>query len=186
MPAVLSRWYYYCELTCLATSFGTMGTFISDNPYVSVNGGYAWQSAMVSRTNTTLLCVLKIGSSTYTLTQFDVCFSSMEPIALASIKLSLLFFYRRIFISQAVHYIIWALVGIVVVWSLSMSIGYLVACSDAIQTHYKMHCHHSMYTLGNVYAIVDTIVDFVILIIPITLVNIILQNPPARTSALIA
>ena len=90
----------------------------------------------------------------------------IEPIAIGSIKLSLLFFYRRVFIYQVVHYIIWILVGFVVVWTLFLPIGYAISCANSMRANFRA-CPHSTYSMEKTWTIVDTVVDFVILIIPI-------------------
>ncbi|RJE21535.1 hypothetical protein PHISCL_06139 [Aspergillus sclerotialis] len=137
-------------LMIIGAAWGVLASFLSADGTMSLKGAYAWQSGM-----------------------FDVCFTLVEPMALASIKLSLLFFYRRLFIDQVVHYIIWILVGIVVAWSLAMPIVYMIFCSNRIRTHFQSDCYYSIdsrHSMEKAYTTVDTAIDFAILIIPVPLI----------------
>lgn len=97
----------------------------------------------------------------------------MEVPALTSIKLSLLFFYRRIFITGTTSAVIWTLIATVVAWGtaffalLILALGgcWAQMCFKSAPHGYgriPKHFYHADIT----YMALDAVVDVAMLIIP--------------------
>ena len=102
----------------------------------------------------------------------------MQVLALASIKLSILFFYRRIFRGHFFGIAIWVLIGLVVAWASTFFIAILAACGTHIRANFqtlaalKSECVDTFRILIALSAS-DVAVDLAILVVPIPLVSMI-------------
>lgn len=100
----------------------------------------------------------------------------MQILALATIKLSILFFYRRIFRGRAFDIASWFLIGVVGVWVVTFFIAILAACGTSIAANFqtlgdlKTECVDTFEILIAL-AVSDVAVDLAILIMPIPLVS---------------
>ncbi|KAL8704394.1 MAG: hypothetical protein Q9225_008089 [Loekoesia sp. 1 TL-2023] len=99
----------------------------------------------------------------------------MQILALATIKLSILFFYRRIFRGRIFDISSWVLVGVVIAWAATFFIAILAACGTSIEANFdtlgalKERCVNTFDILIAL-AVSDVAVDLAILIMPIPLV----------------
>ena len=100
----------------------------------------------------------------------------MQILALATIKLSILFFYRRIFRGRSFDIASWFLIGVVVAWAVTFLIAILAACGTAIAVNFqtlgalKQECVNTFDILIAL-AVSDVAVDLAILVMPIPLVS---------------
>lgn len=100
----------------------------------------------------------------------------MQILALATIKLSILFFYRRIFRGRAFDIASWFLIGVVGIWAVTFFIAILAACGTSIAANFqtlgdlKTECVDTFEILIAL-AVSDVAVDLAILIMPIPLVS---------------
>ncbi|KKY13829.1 hypothetical protein UCDDS831_g08654 [Diplodia seriata] len=96
----------------------------------------------------------------------------MQPLAIGFIKLSFLFFYRRIFfVYKSFQVISLILVAITVAWIIAFFFGFTFACGINFATNWA-----SLSEIGEkcgfgfmatvVYSILDAALDFIILILP--------------------
>lgn len=99
----------------------------------------------------------------------------MAVVALALLKLVILFFYRRIFRGRGFNIASWILTGIVVAWAVAFFIAKLAACGNSIRTNFdtlgklKEKCVNT-FTLLVCLTVFDVVVDLAIMILPIPLV----------------
>ncbi|KAL9604225.1 MAG: hypothetical protein Q9219_000623 [cf. Caloplaca sp. 3 TL-2023] len=109
--------------------------------------------------------------------KLSYAFSILQPLTLGTIKLSILFFYRRIFQGQTFSLISWVLITLVVLWTLGFSILGVFACG----THFARYLDKSDSTRycanGKVALLVscisDVVLDIAILVLPIPLVAVV-------------
>ena len=100
----------------------------------------------------------------------------MQIVTLATIKISILFFYRRIFRGRAFDIASWVLIGVVVAWAITFFIAILAACGTSIAANFqtlgalKGECVNTFDILIAL-AVSDVAVDLAILIMPIPLVS---------------
>ena len=100
----------------------------------------------------------------------------MQILALALIKLSILFFYRRIFRGRSFEIASWILIGVVVAWATAFFIAILAACGTSIAANFqtlgalKEECVNTFDILIAL-AVSDVAVDLAILVMPIPLVG---------------
>lgn len=100
----------------------------------------------------------------------------MEVLALASIKLSIIFFYRRIFRGQAFNVVSWALIGVVIAWAITFFVVKFADCGTSIAANFqslaalKGECVDTFKILIAL-AVSDVAVDLAILIMPMPLVS---------------
>lgn len=96
----------------------------------------------------------------------------MQPLAIGFIKLSFLFFYRRIFfVYNSFQIVSLVLVAITAAWIIAFFFGFTFACGTNFATNWA-----SLAEIGEkcgfgfmatvVYAILDAVLDFVILVLP--------------------
>ena len=96
--------------------------------------------------------------------------------ALMTLKLSLLFFYRRVFRGRAFSITSWVLIGAVIAWAIAFFIAILAACHTSIRANFetlgdlKEECIDTFVVLICL-AVFDVAVDFAIMILPIPLVR---------------
>ena len=113
---------------------------------------------------------------THGLLQLEYPFDLMQIVALAAIKLSILFFYRRIFRGQAFYIASWVLIGVVGAWAITFFVAILAACGTSIAANFqtlgalKGECVDTFDVLIAL-AVSDVAVDLAILIMPIPLVS---------------
>lgn len=100
----------------------------------------------------------------------------MQVLALATIKLSILFFYKRIFVGRTFRIFSWFLIATVIAWAVTFFIGIIAACGTHIRANFqtlgnlKSQCINT-FALLVALAVSDVLVDLVILIIPISQVS---------------
>ncbi|KAF4537468.1 Plasma membrane protein pth11-like protein [Lasiodiplodia theobromae] len=96
----------------------------------------------------------------------------MQPLAIGFIKLSFLFFYRRIFfVYNSFQVVSLVLVAITAAWIIAFFFGFTFACGTNFATNWA-----SLAEIGEkcgfgfmatvVYAILDAVLDFIILVLP--------------------
>lgn len=108
--------------------------------------------------------------------QLEFPFNLFQIPALATIKLSILFLYRRIFRGQAFNIASWVLIGIVIAWAITFFVALLAACGTPFAANFQMlavlkrECVDTFRILI-AFAVSDVAVDVAILIMPIPLVN---------------
>ena len=113
---------------------------------------------------------------TYDLSQLEYPFDLMQIATLATIKMSILFFYRRIFRGRTFDIASWVLIGVVAVWAITFFIAILAACGTSIAANFqtlgalKRECVNTFDILIAL-AVSDVAVDLAILIMPIPLVS---------------
>ena len=100
----------------------------------------------------------------------------MQVPALASVKLSFLFFYRRIFNTGSIrtfNVLSMGLVVIVTCWAISFFFAYVFVCKGHFSAFYEstqaveaLYCVHTT-PLNNSFAISDVITDLMIILLPI-------------------
>lgn len=99
----------------------------------------------------------------------------MQIPALAAVKMSFVFFYRRIFITGHNNVFPWismAVIVVTVVWSLGYFFSFLFLCPGHPSAYWsaliniKEHCLDTM-KLHNAYGISDVILDIIIILLPI-------------------
>ena len=121
-------------------------------------------------------CVATSKDGTHGPLQLEFPFDLMQILALATIKLSILFFYRRIFRGQAFDIASWVLIGVVGAWAITFFVAILAACGTSIAANFqtlsalKGECVDTFDILIAL-AVSDVAVDLAILIMPIPLVS---------------
>lgn len=101
----------------------------------------------------------------------------MAPLALGLIKLSVLFFYRRIFRGRAFDILNWILITLVVLWTLGFFLVQVFDCRTHFFTNWGPvkdleKCLNPFNQLF-AYSISDVIIDVFILVLPVPLVSIV-------------
>ncbi|MCJ1329331.1 hypothetical protein MMC10_006010 [Thelotrema lepadinum] len=93
--------------------------------------------------------------------------------ASAFIKLSILFFYRRIFVGQVFNVCNWILVGLSIVWVVYATLCWLLYCGTDLQANFEGpwdNCPPWGFEIQIGVYVLDTVIDFCLLILPIPLV----------------
>ena len=107
----------------------------------------------------------------------QTAFDLIHPTALGLLKLSVIFFYRRIFRGSVFNIISQLTIGIVILWILAFTITIAAACGTHFAANWaslltlKEECVDTFRMLL-AYSISDVIVDLVIIVMPIPLVRI--------------
>ena len=114
---------------------------------------------------------------------------AMEPVGFGLIKLSVLFFYRRIFVSKKFSIVTWSLIGLIVCWMISFFFSQIFICSPVsagygTRLQLFTQCGDTLTRL-RVYTITDIITDVMILSTPIPMV-VRLHTNTKRKVAIIA
>lgn len=123
------------------------------------------------------------------LEKLEFPFDLIQILALATIKLSILFFYRRIFRGRAFDIASWVLIGVVGAWAVTFVIAILAACGTSIAANFqtlgalKEECVDTFDILIAL-AVSDVVVDLAVLFMPIPLV-LALQMPMRRKIAVL-
>jgi hypothetical protein len=95
------------------------------------------------------------------------------------VKLSLLFFYRRVFTKNAApkfNVISWVVIGLIVIWTISFFFSLLFICGTDFEAYWqsttveKAHCVDTSM-LHNAFAISDVVTDFIIISLPVPMVR---------------
>lgn len=100
----------------------------------------------------------------------------MQVPALALIKVSILCFYRRIFLGRAFNIASWALIGVAVLWGFAFFIARFTACGTSLAAQWssfaslKGKCVNT-FDIFIFLSAFDVALDLAILIIPIPLVR---------------
>ena len=114
------------------------------------------------------------------LRQCQFAFSVISPLALGCIKLSILFFYRRVFCGRAFNILSLAFISLVTLWTLSFFFLQLFDCG----THFNVNwgrvsdlqkCLGSFKQLL-AFPISDVVIDILIMILPLPLVRIVMGS----------
>lgn len=102
-------------------------------------------------------------------------FELMQILSLASVKLSFIFFYRRIFCigsGGAFSVITWIVAVIITLWAVSFFLGLLFVCGTHFSAWWtsiqslNTYCHPTL-DLEQAFAISDFITDLIVLILPV-------------------
>jgi hypothetical protein len=109
--------------------------------------------------------------------QCEFAFNIMSPLALGFIKLSILFFYRRIFRGRTFDILSWTLITLVVLWTLGFFLVQVFDCRTHFSTNWGtladlQKCLSSFKQLLAC-SISDFIMDLFILVLPIPLVSVV-------------
>ncbi|KAF2237619.1 hypothetical protein EV356DRAFT_510579 [Viridothelium virens] len=121
--------------------------------------------------------------------KLETSFDLIQIVTLMTLKLAVLFFYRRIFQGRAFNIASWTLIGVAVAWAVTFFVAILAACRTHLYTNFeslgalKMKCVDTFVVLICL-AVFDVIVDLAILIMPIPLV-LALKMPMRRKVAVI-
>lgn len=96
----------------------------------------------------------------------------LQPIALGFIKLSALFFYRRIFIGKTFNILSWVLIGITSGWMVAFFFGLFFDCGKNISANWgSLNEISEQCSFGFlptiIYTILDAVLDLSILFFPI-------------------
>ncbi|KAL9106899.1 MAG: hypothetical protein Q9227_008147 [Pyrenula ochraceoflavens] len=107
--------------------------------------------------------------------KLQTAFDLIHVIALGLLKLSVCFFYRRIFRGPKFNIASWIAIVTVILWIIAFFVAIAAACGTHIEANWaslgtlKTQCVDT-FRLLLVYAVTDVIVDLAILLIPIPLV----------------
>ncbi|KAL9095622.1 MAG: hypothetical protein Q9165_002054 [Trypethelium subeluteriae] len=108
------------------------------------------------------------------MSQLQTVFDLINPAALALIKLSILFFYRRIFRGRVFEIISWVTCAIIILWAVTFTITIAAACGTHLNANWKSllvlkeECVDTFRILL-AYSVTDAVVDLTLVIIPIPL-----------------
>ncbi|OJJ70125.1 hypothetical protein ASPBRDRAFT_197826 [Aspergillus brasiliensis CBS 101740] len=115
-------------------------------------------------------------------------FDIIQILALTCLKLSILWFYRGIFVGRVFQIASWALISIVAVWGLAFILARIFSCGADVKANFEfpgsMKCSHSLATYIAL-AASDVSVDLVILAIPVPLI-LSLQMPLHKRLGIVA
>jgi len=116
-----------------------------------------------------------INAQQRTISYLETSFDLIQIVALAFIKLSILFFYRRIFRGKFFNYLSWGLAGFIIVCAISFFIAIIAACGTDIDANFetiltlKEKCVDTFVILIS-FSVFDAAQDLALLIIPIPFV----------------
>lgn len=100
----------------------------------------------------------------------------MSPLALGSIKLSILFLYRRIFRGRVFDVLNWILIALVVLWILSFFLVQVFDCRTRFYMNWgpfsELQICLSVFHQLLAFCISDVIIDIFILVLPVPLVSL--------------
>lgn len=88
------------------------------------------------------------------------------------IKLSVLFFYRRLFVGRTFNIASWIMIGFTIAWGIAFFIGLFASCPNGVDDFFdsletaKLYCA-DVFSLESTYAATDVAVDLAIIAIPI-------------------
>jgi len=108
--------------------------------------------------------------------QCEWAFEVIQPFALGFTKLSILYFYRRIFRGRFFNLTIWVLIEITTTWLIAFEFAAIFDCNTHFSANWgslaelKANCDNSFSELA-AYSISDVIIDIFILVLPIPLVR---------------
>ena len=97
----------------------------------------------------------------------------------ALVKLSFLFFYRRIFIGCAFSVCTWIATGATIVWLLYSILAWLLYCGSNLQANFEggwAVCPAWGFEVQIAVFVVDSVIDLAVLILPIPFVGILLLH----------
>ena len=100
----------------------------------------------------------------------------MVILSIGIIKLSILFFYRRIFRERTFDIVSWVVIGLVVAWTTTFFVAYIAACGTSIAARFQTlgalkHECVNVFELNVSLSVTDVAVDLAILVMPIPLVS---------------
>ena len=107
--------------------------------------------------------------------KLQTAFDLAHPIALGLSKLSICFFYRRLFRGYKFNIVSWATIAIVILWSVSFTIAIAASCRTHFEAYWaslmtlKAECADTFHLLLT-YSVTDVIMDVLILVVPIPMV----------------
>ena len=102
----------------------------------------------------------------------------------AIVKLSFLFFYRRIFIGRAFSVCTWTAMGATIVWLLYSILAWLLYCGPNLQANFEggwAVCPAWGFEVQIAVFVVDSVIDLAVLILPIPFVSV----PPFHSYILV-
>ena len=107
--------------------------------------------------------------------QCEYAFNIMSPLALGLIKLSILFFYRRIFRGRLFDWLNWSLIISVMLWTLGFFLTQVFDCGTRFATNWGLlaDLEKCLSTFKQLlaYSISDVIIDVFIVLLPLPLVR---------------
>ena len=95
----------------------------------------------------------------------------LQPLALGFIKLSVLFFYRRIFMGPVFNILSWFLIGVVICWMTAFFFGLFFDCGSHFAANWGSlneiaeECPFG-FLPTIIYTILDACLDLIILVFP--------------------
>ena len=99
--------------------------------------------------------------------------------AAACVKLSILYFYRRIFVGRAFDLVAWLLIALSLLWTLCAFLAWILFCGKYVKENFEgswVVCPSwGLYLQLAVYAW-DTVIDFALLTLPMPLVGLALAG----------
>lgn len=109
--------------------------------------------------------------------QFVYIIFVLQPLAIGFIKLSFLFFYQRVFfVYESFRLVSWILIAVTAAWITAFFFGFTFACGTSFETNWA-----SLAEIGEkcgfgfmatvVFAILDAVLDFIILVLPLPWVS---------------
>lgn len=106
--------------------------------------------------------------------KLEWAFNIMSLLALGPIKLSILFFYRRIFLGHLFGFFSWSLIILVILWTLGFLLTLIFDCKTHFDTNWgplsDLERCLDTFTQFLAYSISDVITDVFILVLPLPLV----------------
>ena len=106
----------------------------------------------------------------------------MQVLQLGAIKLSFVFFFRRIFVvnkSSRFAYVTTAMIVIISLWIIAFLFGFLLACKDHTSTWWDAATQNSCFNFlafENGFALSDSLMDFMIMAMPVPMVSFFLNR----------
>ena len=97
----------------------------------------------------------------------------------ALIKLSILFFYRRVFVGPIFNVATWILISLSIVWLIYDIIGWLLYCGTDLQANFEGpwdNCPLWGFEVQIGVFVLDSFIDFFILILPMPFVSNLLRQ----------
>ena len=111
------------------------------------------------------------------LAKLEYVYSLMEVLGLGAIKLSIVFFYRRIFRGRAFNIASWIIIGIIIAWVITFLVEDIASNKSHLAARFNSLTQQKEKSVINMSAVLitlaasDILVDFAILILPIPLVS---------------
>ena len=101
----------------------------------------------------------------------------MQVLQLGAIKLSFVFFFRRIFVvnkSSRFAHVTTAMIVVISLWIIAFFFGFLLACKDHTSTWWNAASQNSCFNFlafENGFALSDSLMDVMIMAMPVPMVG---------------